>query len=98
MFGTFIIDLQAFTQTMDYRTELYKKLFLIRNDNTKLQHFITSKQSGGSKQIGGAVSYVEQLNQQLDASNKQLQQIELEEQELRKLRGGLRKKRHFTRK
>ena len=98
MFSVFKIDLDVLLETINYRNKLYKDLHLIRNDDEKLKKFMGTVQKGGSKQIGGSLSLFDQLNQQLNESKNELKRIELQEDELRKLRGGFRKKRQFTRK
>ena len=84
-------------ESIRFRFSLYQTLHPIRDDEEKLKKFIDEEQKEGFKQVGGS-SVENQLKQQLEDATNKLSLLQEEEEQLRLMRGGLRKTRRFTRK
>ena len=93
--GVFDSDI---TENIRFRFSLYQTLHPIRDDEEKLKEFIGETQEGGRKQIGGSNSIELQLKEQLEVANNKLALLQQKEEQLKLMRGGLRKTRRFTRK
>ena len=97
-FVFYMQDIESLTENIRFRFSLYQTLHPIREDEEKLKEFIGKTQEGGRKQIGGSNSIELQLKEQLEDANNKLALLQQQEEQLKLMRGGLRKTRRFTRK
>ena len=98
LFSNYLNQFKLIIDNINKRFTIYHKLQLVHDDPHKLEQFANQFHQHDLKQKGGSNSIEYQLLDDINSSKEMLKEIENKENELRKMRGGLRRKRTYTRK